>query len=880
MDQLDLNKPSNLTVFIKAVIESDCRIFGYDDIYNCKCMSLAKLGALALKHNSFREFHNKTELKFKNILEQINKHTLTFPDSNDIIFFVSHLNPLVPTRGTECVYFLPCTPLNLEILRNYLQASSSWSISDWNIINENYSLLKEWTIAISLPKVVIHKELSQLIVWLSAQYKLKILGFTNSPHLEQKYKSVTGSSIVLVTFFPIDSSKKKQIPTYESALLKWQHKNLRATIYIKDTNVDPPYEAIHAFLNFKRIEKLIVKPVNNTSTIEENSESTVKLKEKINKNPFLTSVALINMDKKRCKRIRDALKQEPNQFQIESMGETKLYKTDNLNYMVGKSKVWFGMLNDGLVAIKTITKNYRNDLMIEIMMQGMDHNLIGIVSISQNFVVEELGVCNLLDVFTVFTLTDSVKTNPGCQTGVCLTSKHKEQFIDQLSVAILFLHKYNLVHQDIRPSNIIITTEMTCKLAYSETDFTKEQPFEVYFALKQEKKQPIIEKSIDMFMFGCTIYFILSDGEPVWDNHSIDVLEQKQPEKVISMASIPGIGCCYKYLLLWLLDHHAPSRPTIQQVRSHPALRPPKFIRFFQNNMFWLSPSPLLKAKWRNFWAFVTICPHFQNLPDNWIKLVPLKIQNFGIKPTSVDPVMETDLRLVRNILVFIRNGLIHAGESNHENYDQLFSAHLTEPLQDQKFSRTKFFLTHESTAWFHSALALYEGTMSLNLSHELTNSVDQGLITKKEEWNEMPPCTCGGNRKFYGVSIHKSCHNELSKFTRWIYGFVFCTSCFKLHKTQFSIIDITDNHQDYIKLYKSKYVNTKLIELEYLEKVEYALSWNERVYSIDCKNCGVYAKRLTLFHLWQDSPILSYDYRVIYCTRCQHTFFVTDITR
>jgi serine/threonine protein kinase len=68
----------------------------------------------------------------------------------------------------------------------------------------------------------------------------------------------------------------------------------------------------------------------------------------------------------------------------------------------------------------------------------------------QFYIAQELGVCDLAKLVSEFTFDFN----------------QKREFVIQLATAIEFLHdSLGLVHRDLRPENIIVTVNMTCKLA-------------------------------------------------------------------------------------------------------------------------------------------------------------------------------------------------------------------------------------------------------------------------------------------------------------------------------------------------------------------------------------------------------------------------------
>jgi len=188
-------------------------------------------------------------------------------------------------------------------------------------------------------------------------------------------------------------------------------------------------------------------------------------------------------------------------------------------------------------------------------------------------------------------------------------------------------------------------------------------------------------------------------GTPL--SHSLAVLSKQQPDKVHNFPNSH-----FKYLLLWMLDHNAPSRPSVQDVLQHPALNDvtsDRYLKLYGENFveFWSEDAPMLvKLKWNTFWYFLKEHPHYQVMLQNWERKVPPQLLSFRPKLSN---------HPLHNIAAFIRHGVSHCNEPGNKDLNMYFfpdpSPHHYVPSWGD---RIVFFFNHESVCWFHSGLALY----------------------------------------------------------------------------------------------------------------------------------------------------------------------------
>ncbi|CAK57055.1 unnamed protein product (macronuclear) [Paramecium tetraurelia] len=114
------------------------------------------------------------------------------------------------------------------------------------------------------------------------------------------------------------------------------------------------------------------------------------------------------------------------------------------------------------------------------------------------------------------TLTQLIKT-------VEMEEAHVKQIITELLNAVSYLHSQDIIHRDIKPDNIIITTEGQLKLidfglsSHSESKLSYDKCGTLLFmAPEMIFKQPYL-KSVDIWSCGIIAYQLINKKHPFWD---------------------------------------------------------------------------------------------------------------------------------------------------------------------------------------------------------------------------------------------------------------------------------------------------------------------------------------------------------------------------
>ncbi|KAK9461527.1 kinase-like domain-containing protein [Lipomyces oligophaga] len=138
----------------------------------------------------------------------------------------------------------------------------------------------------------------------------------------------------------------------------------------------------------------------------------------------------------------------------------------------------------------------------------------------------------------------------------------------QVASAVHHLHKYGVVHRDIKDENIILDGEGRIKLIdFGSAAYIKNGPFSVfvgtidYAAPEVLRGQSYSGKEQDVWAAGILLYTIMYKENPFYDSAEIMNSELKIP-KVLSEGSLS--------LINRMLDRNVAARPTMDDIISDP----------------------------------------------------------------------------------------------------------------------------------------------------------------------------------------------------------------------------------------------------------------------------------------------------------------------
>ncbi|GAM20165.1 hypothetical protein SAMD00019534_033400 [Acytostelium subglobosum LB1] len=155
-------------------------------------------------------------------------------------------------------------------------------------------------------------------------------------------------------------------------------------------------------------------------------------------------------------------------------------------------------------------------------------------------------------------------------------SLNKQTLINDIINGVRFLHKNNIIHNDLNPRNILLKddhlfiTDMGLSKMSVETSFAFTHapsgqggyfPAEV---INNQRKT----NSVDIFALGCLMYYILADGgHPFGDNFHLRASKIHHNEFDIQQLTDQP---CATDLITQMISHDPTTRPTINMVFNHP----------------------------------------------------------------------------------------------------------------------------------------------------------------------------------------------------------------------------------------------------------------------------------------------------------------------
>jgi len=166
----------------------------------------------------------------------------------------------------------------------------------------------------------------------------------------------------------------------------------------------------------------------------------------------------------------------------------------------------------------------------------------------------------------------------------------KKAVISQICQGLRFLHEKNVIHRDLKPTNILISRPDG---SWENKRRMKISDFDVSRVLKPHKRNFTKTKSSgsqgwtapemykdarytiasDIFSLGCVITFILSDGEHPFGSQDDRDFNIRKAEKPVIPTNIKDSSALD--LINSMINFDPTARPTIQQIIQHPFFKKP-----------------------------------------------------------------------------------------------------------------------------------------------------------------------------------------------------------------------------------------------------------------------------------------------------------------
>jgi serine/threonine protein kinase len=154
--------------------------------------------------------------------------------------------------------------------------------------------------------------------------------------------------------------------------------------------------------------------------------------------------------------------------------------------------------------------------------------------------------------------------------------------LHQMASAVKFIHEYNVVHNDIKPSNFMLTTDNVVKLldfglacvvneTVPTTSACTSAPRGTPFYMPPERfMNGTIDNytAIDVYSLGICFYVMITKERPFYNVPGKDDIKLYWQGKVPHVKYLPKIHDTgvYKHLVLSMTDRDPQKRPTIQEV--------------------------------------------------------------------------------------------------------------------------------------------------------------------------------------------------------------------------------------------------------------------------------------------------------------------------
>lgn len=156
-------------------------------------------------------------------------------------------------------------------------------------------------------------------------------------------------------------------------------------------------------------------------------------------------------------------------------------------------------------------------------------------------------------------------------------------YLIDILMALEHMHSHDLIHVDIKPSNIFITSDGICKLGDFGLvfDLNKDDPRNItegdskYLAAEVLNDKPT--KAADIFSLGITILELATDLELPMNG----IFWHEIRNRMIDEHLINQISADLRRVLAWMMDPNPLNRPKASELLSDPILRKHKLHRRF-----------------------------------------------------------------------------------------------------------------------------------------------------------------------------------------------------------------------------------------------------------------------------------------------------------
>ncbi|MEF9426796.1 MAG: PASTA domain-containing protein [Candidatus Mariimomonas ferrooxydans] len=213
------------------------------------------------------------------------------------------------------------------------------------------------------------------------------------------------------------------------------------------------------------------------------------------------------------------------------------------------------------VAVKILSRNYAGD-----------RNFVARFK-SEAQVLAKLKHPNIVDIydwgkfddsyFIIMEYIDGVSLKELIDRKGALDPKVSTHLVIQICEALLFAHNNNLIHRDVKPQNILITSEKIIKvtdfgIAKSlNTDITKTLNIEgtAQYISPEQARGSVLDNRTDIYSLGVVFYEMLTGDTPFRGDTSVDISLKQVSEKPAKLSSlIVGIPLKLEKIVMTCLE--------------------------------------------------------------------------------------------------------------------------------------------------------------------------------------------------------------------------------------------------------------------------------------------------------------------------------------
>ncbi|PRP86490.1 hypothetical protein PROFUN_05272 [Planoprotostelium fungivorum] len=325
--------------------------------------------------------------------------------------------------------------------------------------------------------------------------------------------------------------------------------------------------------------------------------------------------------------------------------------------------VYEGSLRNKKVAVKRMLRMFYEGAFHEMtLLLEIDHpNIVRYLGIEEDdsFVYIALTHCKC-SLYEWMSATDASPPQ---------TSSVKKDMLTQICRGIEHIHSLNIVHQDLKPQNVLIDsknqvriTDMGCsiQMKLDQSSFTANpldgsQGWQAPEVLQVKIKSNLVKKNVkargskkcDIFSLGCLFHYVITGNHPFGETFHRESNIVKGNFSEIPLEE--GMEC--NQLVKWMIQYDPIDRPTVEEVMMHPYFwSDTKRLTFFKDasDRFEVEkPTSPMVLELENYKEAV--------MQSNWKAAVdPLFLENLGEKYRKYT----TDA--IRCLLRVIRNKIHH----------------------------------------------------------------------------------------------------------------------------------------------------------------------------------------------------------------------------